>query len=1249
MSFVSRLFFLFLVASVCSFVAPVTGNEILAERTSTFVSGDAVFQNKTIQYRCDAEDAGVTFTYTIVQEATGNETDVNITCGALKYIYRETLIGYVPEDGTLHTSEFCGTRNVLSPFTNTNISLTRYAGFDNLFSLASFRENDGPEWSLQNEMSPIARKPLFFGAVSAGLVGGAIGGFVGCSMGFCGGGSSNVQGQLDNLALELQDYRATSDELLSQNARLLALSTRRDQLILASLDGINQDIDMIVDTTQQLANADQLQLEAINRQYNFTLQVYDAVNAIVDKVGSDLTNTISLMNTQDTYLATNIGALATELQELFTYQSHVNGNMSTHLNELNADYGAFKQNVQGRLEKTSRVLRNLIGRIKSVFEQRQINRLLNRQIFLNKDSAETGGLFPFLSSTEPGTEPSDLESLKYAIVMSDVMVVYADEDGLSNVRGYQIQIQYKCDLQFILEMETIANDVFDLLSLMGPSNCTEPDEDAVFESSNSTCNCWVTWEKKSCILTAPGATTAESTTFTDQFQINETAVCSGALSTEESLTFTQALEFTAKLDEICQGGTHSSNTGQFHIVSNVLNVDILVDPLSASAAECDISTDPAYIGSALNANPHLANTIGKYMEYAFSFSINHRLDPYMQLLDGVAPSYLTYEKTWRIINNYRAECHRAHFMAFSDTFLPVYVIEPIEITQDITVSVEGEASYVVDDVTPVTSFAFVLPSDYVVVGQVDGSVVYDIPSNDLRTGPLPTLRENSITYNAVPALNASHAATLFTMDQWRSRYTGFEFNHLKATNVPAIYEKSVDGVTGVCLNESFAGDSWCSKLEFFTVDRVTSSSFALSPRTGSASFATITIPDGTVIGRLLNTQCPSWTNVRASARSINIVLGNEGTTTLETAIVRTGDCTDSDTVFIPPRSQHIYYVPECVLGETFVSLFRYDESRNLVACENATSINATVDRPAYLETFEGSADDRLVRFITTNATDRAFLGVTSTTLILQQELASTLKVMATVIQSLSIPILDSVSLEFNNTLDVILANTQTINETIAEWQQDDAQLEDIGDIRASFVTDMNSLISQTETVLNSTRASIDELLASRFAAETLQDLLNQTTIAYSETLASINELQARQANLSIEILEALVNNDQLLAEAFNSPAFGDWFENIFFAGPRFVAKLAGAAAKGLVGLGKGAFKGLFYFVVVMAGVGLVVLVVWGISKFNGSGGFKMVGNSGYSQPTDPRMLQDMEELAKKLEDMQKKIDHVYSIIGNSRV
>jgi hypothetical protein len=106
-------------------------------------------------------------------------------------------------------------------------------------------------------------------------------------------------------------------------------------------------------------------------------------------------------------------------------------------------------------------------------------------------------------------------------------------------------------------METIANDVFDLLSLMGPSNCTEPDEDAVFESSNSTCNCWVTWEKKSCILTAPGATTAESTTFTDQFQINETAVCSGALSTEESLTFTQALEFTAKLDEICQGGTHS--------------------------------------------------------------------------------------------------------------------------------------------------------------------------------------------------------------------------------------------------------------------------------------------------------------------------------------------------------------------------------------------------------------------------------------------------------------------------------------------------------------------------------------------------------------------------------------------------------------------------------------------------------------------------------------------------------------------
>lgn len=1188
------LFFLCLL--VC-----VGANEIINSQPRTYVSGRNIFQNNTIWYKCDAEDFGVTFQYDLIQDATGEVSNVTVTCEDLKYVYSLTLLGYVPYDGELRVSEVCGTRNVLSPYSNTNISLTRYDGFDNLFSLASLRETTPSNYHLQRMgtgefgPSPTGRRLQgFLGVLLGGAVAGVVGSVVSCSFGFgCNRGSPNAQGQITDLTRQLQDYREQQDQVLSETRRLFAASNLQTELIQETLETFNSDLNTLTDVSAQLVSANELTVEAIARQRNFSLAMYDATNAALTNLRGEIAQTVTYLDDNTATLAANLGSLTSELQELFTQQTLINSNVSTNINDMNEELLVFRVNTQIRIERISRVLRNLMGRLKAAFERRQHNALRVREIFLQIASSEASGFTPFLHEDEPGAEPSDLAALRYSILMSDIIIMFADEDGLSNVRGYEHHVQLKCDLQYVLDYSTEINDIFDLMGMVGPENCTQPSSSNVYESSNTSCVCWVEWTKKSCILTAPGATTAESEAFKSAFLLNETAFCSSSLTTEEELTFTQGLDFTAKLDELCLAGTHSSNTGQFHVVDNVLNIDILVDPLSALHAACDTSSDPSYLGSTQTGDPILPSTVGQYMEAAYSLTINHRIDPYMDLLDGVMPSYLTTETNWKLVDGYQAECQRTTFVSLGTTFLPVYSLEPVDVTQVINVTVNGTDSYLVRDVLPITSFAFVLPADRVLIGEPDALSVYDIPANEIRVGPIAATRENSVTYMAVPALNATHAAQISTMKAWVERNPGQVFRHDKAGNFPFIYEKSVDSVTGLCLNESFAGNSWCSVLEKYRVTRESTGSISLTPRSDGATIVEFTIPDGELVGRLLITECPSWTNLRASANMHTLILGNEGLDQLEVEVEETGDCPSTTTVRVSGRSTESHHIQKCLTGagEVVVNIYRYDENRNLIACENATGINATVDRVAYFETFEGNADDRLVKFRSANATDRAFLALTQNVLSLREELASVLETVATLVYTNSLVVFDDLSLKMNVSMDLLANRSASIREVVAEWQQDDPDPLDLADIRALFDSEMGVLIASAVTSLNDTRATIDQLMQNRAYASDLLTFLNETKASILELQESLLNVTATMFDTDARILEALFTNDETLARLIDKVFEREDFLGRLFSGIEnsvsLMGRLAGKVFSTTLGIGAQAMKVLFWFVVA-AVVGLLV-------------------------------------------------------------
>lgn len=506
------------------------------------------------------------------------------------------------------------------------------------------------------------------------------------------------------------------------------------------------------------------------------------------------------------------------------------------------------------------------------------------------------GRHPFLVDTGvEATFPWDKNAL---FTIEAVRVLYRTQSSVDVYSGYQEDWAFVCDSPYLVSQVTGGLDWFELLSDVGPAGC-DP-------SVARSCQCFIRMRSRTCTLRSNYSVT---NAWSVQLALNGDDCATGVTLSPDRI-FTTPVDFIVAGNQLCNTVSGDNITLAAHYGNRRLTFD--VDEVACAATFDELES----VG--LTTHP-LVGLLG-YFELGFN-AVMVNYDALFDSLYGALPIGVEIiERAIARQDAQAARCVMAAFMTMEPDFLPVYRVVPVTVEAAVEVRLDGVLVSRTTDVTLHTPLDSLLPgAEYVVVGDPrNETLVYDVPQSEISLAPGEYARRGKVTYVFFPP-GADETAT-----NWVDRH-GTLPTQSAAQNLPYLYQAKV--VNGRCVTVPLAAGSWCAIRDRFDVVPVPSNSsrLAFAARSGSVLTGSVVVPMGDITQQVFNvcpvmqavaqgggTQLTFISPVANGVRPLNLTL-----------IVHFADVCDTlfSTFQLAPGASFSVFVPRC--GDTaHASLFR---------------------------------------------------------------------------------------------------------------------------------------------------------------------------------------------------------------------------------------------------------------------------------------------------------------------------------------
>lgn len=942
------MWFLFLLASV------VTAGQITARSPVIFMTDGRLWQNQTLEVRCDATDSDLPYTL--------NGQTLQITCLPPQYVYELQLVGKVPRSGQYNLVRSCKTRG--SKALNASLELQRQitVGNADLSRRRLLQVSTGDRYFLPEDIpindwyfttfgsTRVGNRTVTlhetivacYGSTNAAILCEARirkamrdkwNEFTQCSAAEgrpgadkcnrftldqstfdteCGYGTRECQDArawrkrspeeqaLYATRLSFRAFMQATDAWQEGVTNNIGALTAMDQRLLDLINATGRDARNVTQFLQFKLNDFNSQMDV---QANMTRDLFveraRVYNAQINETAVNARKDALLLEQRinDPSLAAEAQAgIMASIRNQYQSLDNLSAAMSSNLRD-------FEEIVHQRFRIQTNENRDMYRTLREF--KRGFAEDLQKRGFLKDlipgvrrilQSELEAGRHPFLVDTGvEATFPWDQNSL---FTIEAVRALYRTQSSVDVYDGHQEDWAFVCDTPYLVSQVTGGLDWFQLLSDVGPANC-DP-------SVARSCQCFVRMRARSCTLRSDyGATEAWKTLLA----LNDDN-CATSVTLSPDRIFATPVDFIVAANQLCSAVSGDNITLAAHYENRKLTFD--VDEVACAATFEDLDK----VG--LTTHP-LVGLLG-YFELGFN-SVMVNFDALFDSLYGALPIGVEIiERAIARQDAQAARCVMAALMTLEPDFLPVYRVVPVTAEAAVEVRIDGVLVSRTSDVTLHTPQDTLLPgAEYVVIGDPrNETLVYDVPQNEISLAPGEYARRGKVTYILFPP-GADETAR-----EWVDRH-GVLPTQSAAQNLPYLYQARV--ANGRCVTVPLAAGSWCSIRDRFDVVPVPSNSsrLAFAARSGSVLTGSVVVPMGDITQHVFSV-CPVMQSVAQGGGTqltfISPVANGVRPLNL-TLIVHFADVCDTlfSTFQLAPGASFSVFVPRC--GDTaHASLFR---------------------------------------------------------------------------------------------------------------------------------------------------------------------------------------------------------------------------------------------------------------------------------------------------------------------------------------
>lgn len=1169
-----------LVAALCciafameSFIGAQAGRIIATRQEFYVLNGQGPFYgNNSLTYQCDPQDTAQGLSEEFdVAGFDGSNRHVKITCNQVFHYYALEIKGF-----TFYTGQLQSFIYALLP-ANFNFNLTAGNEFvdptgrqllqlpptPSPGTVGTFTNPDGGANVVQCGATQFANQLLL------GIPSGVIGPTTGASG--CGGPYVSTAA--------FSRYLEHQDKVEQQNVENWKTQVNFNNAVNSTIKTISQAIDAINGSLAGIANymeynnvyiAAQQQINSNNTAFltRLTLNVNQDLSATNAAVAENTRLIVEQTQIMEDYIKDH----QSELNDILLQQAILNTNLSTQIQNLSAQIVVL--NSQATLDKLS--LSTQILALEALVVNWNQNTQLKRDVAQMLQASfnyvqEQQQLVPFLNSLGV-PPPADLRNLPPTLATIIVNVItkqflYSNPDTSPPNKPYMASIEFawKCTTAVVGTNPTLWGSFVDTLNALGPINCTGP-------TGNKLCNCWIDITDTRAQIECKGGSASCIDGPAQQIPSDEAlafwenglnpAITPKIPGTSTNLVFggnagnigpgrfdkvrvTNAIEYLNISESICSLGINQyyflwmNGPGGYapgYRIYSAFNSTSISAPYDSSTCHITLqqAMQPPTQGpfSTLYAEMQFA-TIG------YNYGVQ-TIDP-IQLF-GSVPNYITWEMepTAQLAGGVVNTLWRFWYMAFNeittndDSTAPYYGSIPVwqltfistVATMDVEIDYSGAQTFTAINTNPAS---ILLPPDGF-VGMGDPVLswtgvahAFNPPQGVMVLNPTKQGICGTPIYNMMPS------PFNLTRDAWADA-AGISYDHRCGSNVAAIYQVTIDQDTFQCsqapgnVNPAATG-TLCDLLAAYTATPNTQGNlitmaFSGRPGTniGETTQATFSVPAGEV-RNIVNTACPSATEVIQGFNVKSLVFTNPLTTTNTIRVRRIGPCHLTTDLVLPPSGQSqpfvISFCPSQPSGATetiFISTIPFVGSIGVL--QDCSNVSVSLDYQQL------GATPAPASYNTTQVMTKASIDQTSTTAQAIQNAAIALQWEAianlySVFPSAGLQIPPASQVNFTKTYNAFVAlNAQA---------------------QADLANNTNRVIGNyTGDLLNYQQIYAFNAAQQQAAQQGMQDALN-SVLAFNALVSQNGQALDQQALLLAGLAGAVASNVSALIEIVNTP------------------------------------------------------------------------------------------------------------------
>lgn len=712
---------------------------IISTYTSNFLapSQNPSMQNQTVSW----QQTSLTIECTAAN-AQGNiqvgDITYSITCNPPKYLFDTTLRGFVPEYGTLYSTEIC------------LVDKQQALGSYNYTATLPPTVGGGPSRRLLSFFDTITNA---FDNYVGGVVCTASLGFAGnCDNNGGGGGIDQyARDALINQAAKLTSY--IQNMTVWQNTADTAIS---------DLQTANQGITA---TVQNMASQ-------LNTAMAFSSQLNNTVYALAlnqnqqaAKVNSDFQGVYNNMTFLGKEILQGQQSVAKLQNVTFTNFQKISLLMQqTQTNQANQNT-AFYQ----KLHQITRMVKVLANTVRKQALQLNVRNAVTASVFGQAAVAASKGEVMLIHPSYPGQAPAtSFPNTLLKTTLDRLYLSYINSSGGVDT-AWQTGVNVYCNLNAIQNYGFDTIDYEDMYDLIGPAGCAAGGP----SSALTNCLCWMEVTVTSCQRVSG----FRFDTIHSQNRANfalQSSMCAGG-STPVTSTWWNARLFdsmatfnTQILGPICSMQlTTAIPVMQFSLFSARLGyMNFEQTPLNEIAAVCALNLFAVFESTQYAATMSFNFIQTLMVSYSSMFADDN---PILQYEYGFPPNYVSYRTNpFRLMpNNQTYTCYTASIMGVSTTTKPAFEItpttgEPVVTTATIVARDKNgnvvSNSLISSTIVPSVPLTNLLPQSGDVIFDIiepqgfqpPTSVVYDYPRGSAGLAPPRVARQGMLTYPIQP-------------------------------------------------------------------------------------------------------------------------------------------------------------------------------------------------------------------------------------------------------------------------------------------------------------------------------------------------------------------------------------------------------------------------------------------------------------------------------------------------------------------